>query len=525
MPSVTAALSLVSDADSASSQGTWSGNSGGADTEVKIQGSGSYTWQAAKNARTSCTFTPTTNLDMSATDTHLYWWAKNDVAPFMEAKTTGSSTASGYTVRLTDGSANYKEWHVAGSDTWGGEWKCFVLDLANTSEVYASSGTLDLSDIDVITWYVDISNSGNIRIIDNQWNDVCRFGTGLVVTSTTTEDFDLADVAAVDQNSSNRYGILELIDGVLFCKGRLTFGDASGSNTTSLVSSNETLYFLDRTVSASLYQINAVASATATTDVDITGLVTKTVNTSHRCDVDLSDSDLNSVSLDACTLIQMGLIDIYDSASITNCKFDNCLQIDPGSSTFEDNTVSNYVGSEGGALLWPGGTTVKDCIFLTNQKSIEITQTSNQTYDGLTFPDEDNSTLFSTHLNNGGTSIEVAKTNGANPQYYTATGGGTVTFTASYTHTLTNLESGTEVTYVTSGTTTVLFHVESASTPDGGGKYKTVYTHSGGATVDILINHPSYLPDISDVNALTLPNSSVELKISMFPDPNYYNPA
>ncbi|MCK5015601.1 MAG: hypothetical protein KAS32_00900, partial [Candidatus Peribacteraceae bacterium] len=159
--SVSANLTEVSSADTASSNGTWLGNSGAADDEVYIQGAGSYTWQATKNARTSCTFTPTVNDDMSATGTHLYWWAQNAVASFMEDKTTGTGAASGYTIRLTDSSANYVEWHIAGADTWGGEWKCFVLDLANTSQIYASSGTLDLSDIDVITWYVDISNSGN----------------------------------------------------------------------------------------------------------------------------------------------------------------------------------------------------------------------------------------------------------------------------------------------------------------------------------------------------------------------------
>jgi hypothetical protein len=71
---VTANLSLASTADTITSEGVWdSGTNEATDTEIYIQGNGSVSWKAAKNARTNCTFTPTTNLDLSATDTHLYW--------------------------------------------------------------------------------------------------------------------------------------------------------------------------------------------------------------------------------------------------------------------------------------------------------------------------------------------------------------------------------------------------------------------------------------------------------------------
>lgn len=520
---VTANLSLVSDADSASAQGTWLGNSGGQDLEVKVQGSASYTWQASKNNRTSCTFTPTTNLDMSATGVHLYWWAKNDVAPFMEAKTTGTTTNSGYTIRLADSSGNYIEWHIAGSDTWQGEWRCFVLDLANTSEIYASSGTLDLSDIDVITFYVDISNSGNIRIIDNQWNDVIRFGTGLTITGT---DFDLVDIAAIDENSSNRYGILENIDGVVFSQGKLTIGN--GATTTTFNSTDEALIFRDRIgqgsgiVASGFYELNFVGSGCV---ADIAGLVVKGAGSTDvtRPVIDASDTNAD-VTFDGVTVIHAGLIDFAAGNDIQNSKFSDCLQITPSTATFKYNTIANFVGTDGAVLFPSDGANIANLNFINCDNGVEYDSSSDSTsptFDAFIF--DDVSGNYDVNNTSGG-SISIAKTNQSNPNSYNP-GGSAVTFTASYILTVKGLELNTEVTIVTAGTTTVLHNTENASVSDGDGKYQIQYTHSGGASVDVLIHHVSYKPDISNVYGVTLPNNASEIKVTMFSDENYYNPS
>lgn len=385
----TANLTLVAQGESGDS-GTWAGNSGAHDTEIKIQNTASYTWQASKNARTSCTYTPTTNIDMSGTDNHLYWWAKNDVAPFMEAKTTGTTNTSGYHIRLTDGSGNYKEWHIAGSDTWGGEWRCFVLDLSSSTDVYASSGTLSLTDIDIITWYVDISNSGNIRIIDNQWNDVIRFGTGITATGT---DFDLTDMAADDESSSNKYGILENIDGVIFCQGRITIGN--GATTTTFNSTDEVLTFRDRIstngkgqVSSTLYELNFVGSGNTT---NIQGLVCKGAGTTDTTRPYIDASDTNAdVTVAGSSFIHCDLVDFASTSDVQNSVFSNCFQIDPSTSIFKNNTISNYIGSEGGAILYPSSdTNFTNLKFISNATGGHIefdgSSDSTPTFDHLTF--------------------------------------------------------------------------------------------------------------------------------------------
>ena len=56
------------------------------DTEVFIQGSWSESWYVAKNTTPTATYTPTSSLDMSATDTHLYIWLNSSVASFIWTK-------------------------------------------------------------------------------------------------------------------------------------------------------------------------------------------------------------------------------------------------------------------------------------------------------------------------------------------------------------------------------------------------------------------------------------------------------
>lgn len=446
--SVTANLTTVAQAESGDA-GTWLGNSGAHDTEVFYQNTASYTWQASKSARTSCTYTPTTNINMSGTDNHLYWWAQNAVASFMEDKSTGVVTASGYTIRITDGSANYREYHVAGGNTWGGEWRCFVIDLnlSTGDEIYASSGTLDLTDIDIITWYVDISNSGNIRIIDNQWNDVVRFGTGLTATGT---DFDLIDIATDDALLANKYGILEIIDGQVFCQGRIING--SGATTTTFNSADELIVFRDRVggtaggfgiVSTGLYQLVFTGSGCV---ADIEGLVCKGAGTTDTTRYYLDASDTNAdATMDGCTFIRAGLCDFASTGDIQNSTFNNCFQVDPSTSIFKGNAIKNSVDA-GGALLWPtDDTNCNNITFSICDNDVEYDAASDATPTFLNIVHDDNAGDYDVN-NTSGSSVTIPLTGTSNGNSYT---GSLVTFQASVTltFTVTDETSGLPIQY------------------------------------------------------------------------------
>ena len=122
--------------DSAESATPWS--TGALDPDFYVQGSNSLGWYAAKNGRASITCDAA---DISwSTGDHLYFWMNSSVAAKSEPQSTGTTTASGLTVRVTLANAAYREWHVAGSDTWDGGWRCFVaeLDYSTGDQLFAS---------------------------------------------------------------------------------------------------------------------------------------------------------------------------------------------------------------------------------------------------------------------------------------------------------------------------------------------------------------------------------------------------
>lgn len=384
--SITQDLIDISLAESATG---WTGLSGQLDSEVFKEGANAWTYQTPKNAVGSATFTPAANINMTAnyTTPHLYWTMRCDVFPFCEAYNAAASpvsTNSGLMVRVTDGSGNYTQWHVSGSDIWDGSWALWVLDLTNTTNVHSTSGTLSLADVDIITWYTDNSNSGNIRIIDNTWLDAVRYGDGLIASSAAAEAFSFQDIADDDALTANWYGVIQETDGVLFCQGKLVIGTDTGDSpqrAANFVSSGETVYFPDRLVSTSHYAIvgkaAAVSSPNYPTDISISGLVTKTVGT-QGAEVDFSDTDINSLAIDGSTFIDMGTMQFLGngsspvSATITNNVFNgcgtttfnssvvatgngwtNCGQITGAGATLSDSSVTGYTGATGtSAVVW-----------------------------------------------------------------------------------------------------------------------------------------------------------------------------
>ena len=520
---VTPNLTLISDADTAAAQGTWLGNGGNADTEAKVQGLGSYTWTVAKNSRGPVTFTPTSPINMNATGTHIYFWMQCSVFPFAEPKRTGTGATSGLTVRLTNG-ANFREWHVAGNDTWGGEWKCFVIDLQNTDQIYASNGTMDWTSIDVITWYVDISNSGNIRIIDNVWNDVCYFGTGLTLTG---DDFDLKDAAAVDESGSFRYGVLENIDNVVFCQGKLTIGSSSAQ--TYMNSDNEVLVYRSRigegiggVVSKDLYQF-VVTGSNCT--MSLASNVFKSANATLPFKFNASAASLaiGAVTMSGGTIVNAGTSSFKGYELIQNSAFTGCGQINAGESVFRANTISNTLHPSGALLFNTGSTTnnMSDLIFVasgTLSHAIHITTAAtyslnNFTYTGYGADGTDTAVVY--NASNGPVLLELL---GGDVPTYLNSGSSTTAISSPATLTLTGLVAGTEVTIVSGSPPTEFFHLENV-TETGIATYP--YTDAAGKVVDILIFHVDYDPNLSSQLNYTLLTDNATIPIKQIADRNY----
>lgn len=412
---VTANLTDVSLAND-NTGGTWVGASGAFDTEIKYQGTGSWFYQTPKNSSGDGNFTPTASIDLSAADTHLYWWMLCNVAPFLELLNT-STTSSGLMVKIESGASDYVTWHIAGSDTWGGEWKAFVIDVNNTADTFSVTGTLDLSAVTKISFLTDNSNSGNIRIVDNTAIDAVRFGTGLTLTGTT---FGLADAAADDELVANKYGILQNIDGNIHCQGRITIGN--GATTTTFNSTDEEIVFKDVIVSAGLYKYDFVGSGNTSV---VQGFVAKGAGAATFV-VDASDTAAD-LTLSGSTFIRAGLIDFASTSDVQSTVFNNCDQIVPSTGVFTNNTISNFVGTTGSVLFPSTDANISGLSIINCDNGIEYDSGSDSTspaFDDITFDDAGGNYDVN---NTSGAEISISKNNGSNPNSYNP-GGDIVNF-------------------------------------------------------------------------------------------------
>jgi len=478
---VTTDLTTVDDAEA-----TTDWTTGSLDPDRYVQGSNSIGWYIAKNSRGS-NGVGSKSISHAAGD-HLYFWMSSDVISKAEAKTTGTTTASGLTVLVTLSGGATREWHVAGSDTWDGGWKCFVIDLGHTgTQLYAQSGTWSTANnITDIDFYMDLSNSGNIRNVPaNQYNDVIRVGTGITAYNTSAADpaFDFADIAATADSTTNKYGILAAQTSggsALGCQGKITIGD-TGTNHLDFDSQGETVEFLvrngtgDGIVADTLYGIEVVGNATGS-DQDFSmgikvgtgdtargrnGTIIRAGGTAAKWDFTCNDADLHNVTLYGSTLqgatvttTADGVIfaDPTTTGEIAGCTFDGCSQVDTDGLTVRNTFFINSVAATTEAALgpWVGGTTdVAYSFFINNPNAIvfEATPTGDEDdFSGMIFVsntyavrNESNGNNFDINLVNGSTTLITDTDNND-------VGTAQLTFVSSYAYTLTNIANPSEVT-------------------------------------------------------------------------------
>ena len=172
-------------------------------------------------------------------------------------------------------------------------------------------------------------------------------------------------------------------------------------------------------------------------------------------------------------------------------------------------TVSTVAG-----LKWNDSIDITDSDFIANTigAAIEYPSSVNSPFDNnaLTFSGNTNDAN-----NTSGSAITVNKLAGSNPATYT---GSLVTFSASFTLTLTDIPQDVQVTLVNSSTRAEL---QNSTTPVSG---IVTYSHSGGEIVDILFMDIDFDPNLSDIFDLTLSNADQSIKIGLIDDPNYDNP-
>ena len=108
-----------------------------------------------------------------------------------------------------------------------------------------------------------MNHTGVAKNAENTWIDNVHASDGLICCCSWSgnEPFNLDDILAEDQDTTNGWGVIRKIGGVFYLAGKLTFGDASGSNGLNFKDESQVVVFEDRPVSSTLYAFDAVANS------------------------------------------------------------------------------------------------------------------------------------------------------------------------------------------------------------------------------------------------------------------------
>jgi len=417
-PTLTTTLSTICNGE-ATDTGTWSGGKSSAYVttadagEAVLHGTGSRAYIVNQASTYDLLYTETAAIGLAAGDTLRIWIM---MADFQRIQTEANN---GMSIFVGDGS-NTAYYTVYGSDTYPGGWVQLRLVIGSTP----TSGTAPTpANIDRFGVQVVCTSIG--KNTNTVWIDVCRYGNEISAYGGTSSDsFGISEIEAVDK--TNAYGVIERKNGVYLLSGELVVGDSASTNDAYFDSVGEIIICPNEPWSDSSYfKLSATGNTTGTTSIDITGDFIRALG--DRVTIDFTDSNISSLTVSGTSFGGCATIDFAAGQTIENCPFDNCQQIDPSTSSFISNTISNYVGTTG-ALLFPSDdSNIEKISFVNCDNGIEYGSTSDSTspsFDAITFDDVSGNYDVN---NTSGSSVSISLNNGSNANSYNP-GGSVVTF-------------------------------------------------------------------------------------------------
>ena len=410
----------------------------------------------------------------------------------------------GLRIRLTDASANWSEWDIGGADTIPHTgWIPYIVDTS-TTPARSGSTPCNLASMAKVGWRC--GGTTTVAAKTYIYFDAFRYGTGLTVYGGSPgSPATFADLYAADL--SNAYGIIDKVFGVYFLQGKIAIGSTAAGQATYFKDTGAILVYKDAPVAATFNAIALQGNATGNTEVFVPRCLIKSVGQRFRFLTNAGN--ITSFEADGLSLLHAGSVQFAAGQTVINSTFDDCGQIAPSTATFENNTILNATDSAG-ALLWPGGSTVKNCAFLNNDKSIQITQNTTQTFNNLVF--DDAAGKYDVN-NTSGSGITINLANGANANSYT---GSEVTFSSAVSVTLSGLKNPSEVRVFAAGTANEVSGTGAENVTTG----THAFSLSSGQAVDISILALGY-QNLRIINYAT--TVSANIPVSQVIDRQYSN--
>lgn len=423
--SATVKMTLITNSDN---DGNWVGTDG-PDTYFKhIQGTNSESWQCAKSSNTDADYS-LSSLDISGSKIRVNVWISSNV----------SDNYTNIDIYLETDVSNYLKYVLASTSDRAvvGIFQMEVLDANGGAE----TGTFDPTDLNNIRINIIMSGDG-IRAIPNNWIDAIYWGTGLTFDGSSTGTLMFTEAAAIDQNVTNEWGVLDNTNEQIFVRGDLVFDDDGGANTQA--SSGENLIFLDTRNGNDAYEFTLIGTNNTVTFTNSNIIATGTARFTFDSSGTISSFDMSGGGLKKASSV------IFKSGqTITDVNFTECGPVDPNAATLDGcNFISTLAtGITEGALVINVGTEAEACDNIsfsdytgaTDYAVFVDASVTSFTMDNWQFDDPNNTTSYALYWAGTSGTLTISTSGGTNlvTAGCTAASGGTVSVISGVDLTLT----------------------------------------------------------------------------------------
>jgi hypothetical protein len=205
---------------------------------------------------------PTTTVDLTTSERHVFQWLKSITIPQLDSKANGGlgiTISSDATPTLTgttpsNGPTNSKTWYVGGyTDALSG-WVCYVVDPQSTPSLTLGSPAVNsIRRIGVRGKVVGTVGAGAVRPV-NVLFDATRYGTGLTYqgdNSGTPGTFE--DILSIAMDPTYAWGVLTADSSIYFGSGKMDFGTIVQSSVSSFKDIGQTFVWRNFPVATTFY--------------------------------------------------------------------------------------------------------------------------------------------------------------------------------------------------------------------------------------------------------------------------------
>ena len=418
-------------------------------------------------------------------------------------------------------------------------FQCFVIDTEylstkNTAgEIYANSGSVASFDNTSIT-EIGAYYTTNAKAFKG-WNcgvDIIRTGAyadAVICAGGTTGDRGTW-LEFVEEDRSKLTGdalgvIREYTSGIYGCQGTIQLGITTAAS--YFEDSGFVVAWEDRDVTDNAFRFYTAGYSSGTTLIAFSNGTFASAGPGVLFDA--SAANVATLTFDGCTFSNLLNAVSFPTDSttrtheVTNCVFNNCGQIDPGTADFQGCTIAASNASVNGAVLldsdgttnWSGNTWISGG----TGHAIEIPNgaTGTYTFTNMTFTGyaaQGGTATDRAVYNNSGGAVTINNSGSTGITYRNGTSA-TTTIVDTITVTYTGIVNGTEIRVYETGTSTEKDGIESVT----GGQFAASLQGSTG--YDVVAIYPGYIPIRQENVSYT---SSTSIDLNQQEDRNQSNP-